>query len=108
MPSESLIYFHNLSYCINFIVNKLDRVSNPIIKNGRTMSLYGVFQRKKFTFKDSYSIIPSKLRDFPKMFKLESGEKEVFPYQYYSSDLLKNDNKIGIVEDALKFIGEEE
>jgi hypothetical protein len=72
------------------------------------MSLNGVFQGKKFTFKDTYSIIPSKLRDFPRMFKLESGDKEVFPYQYYSSELLKNDNKIGIVEDALKFIKEEE
>jgi hypothetical protein len=82
MPTESLIYFHNLSYEISFIVKKLDRVSNPINKNGRTMSLNGVFQGKKFTFKDSYSIIPSKLRDFPRMLKLESGEKEEFPYSY--------------------------
>jgi hypothetical protein len=41
------------------------------------------------------------------MFKLESGEKEVFPYSYYSSELLKNDNKLGFIEDALKFIKEE-
>jgi chromosome condensin MukBEF MukE localization factor len=33
MPTESLIYFHNLSYDINFIIKKLYRVSNPIIKN---------------------------------------------------------------------------
>jgi hypothetical protein len=42
------------------------------------------------------------------MFILESGEKEVFPYSYYSSELLKNDNKIGFIKDALKFIREEE
>jgi hypothetical protein len=38
------------------------------------------------------------------MFKLESGEKEVFPYQYYNSELLKNGNKIGIIDEALKYI----
>jgi hypothetical protein len=87
MPSDSLIYFHNLSYDINSIVNKLDRVSHPIIKNGRTMRLNGVFQGKKLMFKDFYSIIPTRLKEFPRIFKLESGEKEVFPYTYHLSDL---------------------
>jgi hypothetical protein len=36
------------------------------------------------------------------MFKLEYGEKEVFLYQYYSSELLKNRNNVNAVEDALK------
>jgi hypothetical protein len=108
IPNDSLIYFHNLSYDINFIVNKLDRISNPIIKNGRTMSLNGIFKGKKLIFKDSYSIIPSRLKEFPRMFKLESGDKEVFPYQYYSSELLKKGNKIGVINDALKFIKDDE
>jgi hypothetical protein len=108
MPGNSLIYFHNLSYDINFVVNKLDRVSNPIIKNGRTMSLTGYFKGKKFVFKDSYSIIPSRLKEFPRMFQLESGDKEVFPYQYYSSELLKNGNRIGNVEEALAHVNPED
>jgi hypothetical protein len=53
------------------------------------MSLTGYFKGKKFVFKDSYLIIPSRLKEFPMMFQLESGDKEVFPYQYYSSELLK-------------------
>jgi hypothetical protein len=108
MPGDSLIYFHNLSYDINFIVNKLDRISNPIIKNGRTMSLNGMFKGKKFVFKDSYSIIPSRLKEFPRMFKLESGATEVFSYQYYSSELLNKGNQIGVISDALKFIKDAE
>jgi hypothetical protein len=104
IPSNCLVYFHNLSYDINFIVNKLDEVYSPIIKNGRTMSLNGIYKKKKIVFKDSYSIISSRLKEFPRMFKLESGEKEVFPYQYYSSELLKNGNKIGVIDEALEHI----
>jgi hypothetical protein len=59
-------------------------------------------------FKDSYSIIPTRLKEFPRMFKLESGDKEVFPYTYYSSELLKNGNKTGVIEGALSCIKEED
>jgi hypothetical protein len=104
MPNRSLVYFHNLSDDINFSINKLDRVDRPIIKQGRTLSINGVYRGKNIVFKDSYSIITSKLKDFPRMFKLESGEKEVFPYQYYSSELLEDGYTIGIIKDALEFI----
>jgi hypothetical protein len=104
MPNRSLVYFHSLSYDFNFIINKLERVDRPIIKQGRTLSINGVYRGKSIVFKDSYSIITSKLKDFPRMFKLESGEKEVFPYQYYSSELLEDGNSIGIIKDALEFI----
>jgi hypothetical protein len=35
-----------------------------------------------FECKDSLSLIPAPLRDFPKMFGLDAGEKELFPYNY--------------------------
>ncbi|KAI5512037.1 organellar and viral DNA polymerase type B, partial [Trichomonas vaginalis G3] len=38
------------------------------------------------------------------MFHLQCGEKEVFPYQYYSSSLLVNDNKTGVISEACKFV----
>ena len=37
----------------------------------------------RITFKDSYAIIPKALKLFP--FQLDSGRKEVFPYNYYNS-----------------------
>jgi hypothetical protein len=42
------------------------------------------------------------------MFKLESGEKEVFPYTYYNSELLTKGNKVGIISEALKHIKEQD
>jgi hypothetical protein len=107
MPHESLIYFHNLSYDINFIVNKLTRCFPPIIKNGRTFELSGLYKGKKLTFKDSFAIINRPLRDFPAMFKLDSGEKEVFPETYYNSELVAKGNTVEIISEALKHVKEQ-
>ena len=53
LPNNSLCYAHNLSYDICFIIGQLDRVcDNPIIKDGKTMSLTGVYHRKLFCFKE--------------------------------------------------------
>ena len=62
MNDGSLIYFHNLAYDINFIVNVLDKVcDDAIIRNGRVMSMTGLYHMKRLMFKDSYSIISKKL-----------------------------------------------
>ena len=103
------IYFHNLSYDINFILNKMDKVQgNPIIKSGRTMSIDCIYKDKRIRFRDSYSIISKKLKMFPGMFHLESGPKEIFPYTYYNSEILKDDNYIGNVKDAMKCLKAED
>ena len=108
LPNNSLCYAHNLSYDICFIISYLDRVcDNPIIKSGKTMSLTGVYHRKLLLFKDTYSIISTKLSKFPTMFHLETGRKEVFPYNYYTSSRTK-ENQLGDIEEASKHVPEED
>ena len=105
MNDGSLIYFHNLAYDINFIVNVLDKVNdNAIIRNGRVMQMDGTYKMKRLQFKDSFSIISKKLSLFPEMFKLNSGVKEAFPYGYYTSEQVKG--TVGVVEDALRYVRE--
>jgi hypothetical protein len=58
------------------------------------------YKGKHITFKDSYSIISMKLSRFPNAFNLESGQKEMFPYKYYTFDRLKNN--IGVISEAGK------
>lgn len=109
IPNNSVVYFHNLSYDINFILNKVSKVCGiPIIKQNRVYQMETIYRKKKIIFKDSYSVINKKLKMFPIMFKLNSGEKEVFPYAYYTKSLLKNDNNIGIISEAKKFIKSDE
>jgi hypothetical protein len=42
------------------------------------------------------------------MFNLKTGGKEIFPYEYYNSTILANNNKIGVISDALLHIKESE
>ena len=105
IPTNTLIDFHNLSYDITFIINHLTSImNNPIIKNGRTYSLMATFKEyneaKTFLFKDSYAIIPHPLRRFPMMFGLDSSKKEVFPYNYYSSN--RTNQMYGNINEALE------
>ena len=112
LPTNTLVYFHNLSYDITFIIDHMYVVyDNPIIKQNRTISLIGQFKVSSnlittIAFKDSYSIIPAPLKRFPIMFHLDSGRKEVFPYDYYTYD---RTNQIeGDINEALQFIPETE
>lgn len=106
VPNNSLCYAHNLSYDICFIISLLDRVcDNPIIKDGKTMSLTGVYHRKMLLFKDTFAIISTKLSRFPSMFHLETGRKEVFPYNYYTSKRTK-ENQMGNILEASLYVPE--
>ena len=115
LPNNSLCIAHNLSYDISFIIDSLTIIySNPIIKNGRVLQLTASYRVKvyqdhkwkelmnRITFKDSYAIIPKALKAFPEMFQLDSGRKEVFPYNYYNS--LNTKSIYGDINEALKSI----
>ena len=109
IPDHSLIYFHNLSYDINFIVKELNSViGTPIIKGSRTLMLTGLYKKKTLCFKDSYAVITKPLKMFPVMFNLQTGPKEVFPYNYYTSTLLRNSNRVGVISEACKHVSDTE
>ena len=85
LDNNSIVFFHNLTYDINFILKHVNKFKNGIVFHGRDMMHDVIFESKNITFKDSLCMINSKLANFPEMFKLDSGEKEAFPYDYYSS-----------------------
>ena len=43
-----------------------------------------------------------KLEKFPEVFKLHTGQKEMFPYKYYTFERIINNNWIGIISKAGK------
>ena len=105
LPDKALCYAHNLSYDINFILNLLTAVfEGSIIKGGKVYVIKGCYGTKKLTFKDTYCMISAPLKSFPKMFNLESGRKECFPYTYYTYPF----KEIGDVREALKHIPAED
>ena len=106
LDNDSIVYFHNLRYDITFLLKYADTVKSSLIFHGKDMNHNILYDNKQITFKDSYCLINAKLSSFPGMFKLDSGEKEAFPYKYYTSD--RAFNKIGNIDDALEHIKPED
>ena len=60
------------------------------------------YKGKTIFFKDSLSIVSMKLADFPSSFNLECGQKEMFPYKYYTFENFKKLDCKGIISEAGK------
>ncbi len=90
-PKCLTLIAHNVSYDLSFLLEFLDSGSLKAIKNGsKFLSLTGHYNNLQITFKDSYKIIPSALRNFSSMFHLNS-EKEIMPYDLYDHEFICGD-----------------
>ena len=100
IEDHSLVYFHNLGYDIRqfneYIINK------ECCKNTKVMNAEIIYNDKTIYFKDTLSIVSMKLADFPKSFNLECGEKEMFPYKYYTFDNFDKLGCKGVISEAGK------
>ena len=90
LPNNAVVYFHNLGFDGNFFYNF---ACKDIIKKGnRIMSMSVEHDNKRFTLKDSYSLLPEKLAKFPKLFpqafEKQQVQKEYMPYDYYTYERL--------------------
>ena len=91
-----IVYFHNLSYDGRLFVNHEIRSINM---NGNKIIQMKIAVTSSFTIclRDSLMIIPSKLANFPKMFKTDEKNKQVFPYSFITekiiNDIIENDSR---------------
>lgn len=102
---HSLVYFHNLGYDFQFIMNDPKTWIIGILKKGGTVysasiSWYG----KRIDFRCSYVLIKQPLRNFPKCFGLNKLDKEIMPYETYRQDEIMNGLVLKPITDALKYI----
>ncbi|MBR4316128.1 MAG: hypothetical protein IKP65_04065, partial [Alphaproteobacteria bacterium] len=98
LPNNAVVYFHNLGYDAKMFSDY--PITQSIDKGTKTMNMKISYKGKFITFKDSYSILSMKLAKFPKTFGLKCGEKEMFPYNYYTFERLKN--RYGLISEAGK------
>ena len=116
LPDKAIVYFHNLGFDGNFFFKF---GSKELIKKGsKTMQMNVEYNKKTVTLKDSYSLFPKKLKDFPasfpQAFNGRNIQKEYMPYAYYTYDRISNgaignfyeciDEQHLSMEDALTFL----
>ena len=102
IPDNSLVLFHNLKYDICFIAKYFQKIYKNITRGKCVMVWSGYYNKKYVELKDSASLITAPLAKFPKMFKLASGVKEVFPYDFYTVE--RYTNGIGDIKEATEYL----
>ena len=100
IEDHALVYFHNLAYDIRQF-NEFD-ITDQNAKNTKVMNAQINYKGKTIYFKDSLSIVSMKLADFPTSFNLDCGQKEMFPYKYYTFENFEKLNCKGIISEAGK------
>lgn len=86
---------HNASYDYKFIYEYLTDIENEIMKGNNLIMVNAMFYNKytntkyKIQIINSLNLIPMKLRDFSKAFKLEEV-KEVINYKFYTCENIEN------------------
>lgn len=97
-PNENivpLIYFHNLSYDINFLLKY--GINSAVNRNSLILQADIIFDNRQIRLKDSYGLLSMPLRSMARSFKIDM-EKEIFPYTYYSPERLKTNE--GDIDDV--------
>ena len=99
LNTGTTLYFHNSSYDINFLMPNV-RKADVIRKGNRTISATLHYRNKEIKVRDFLALVNCKLEALPKMFQLDSGAKEMFPYNYYTVErFLRN---VGDIDEAAK------
>lgn len=83
VSSYPLIYFHNLSYDINFLMKY--GIYSVVNRNSSILQGEIYYKGISIMFKDSYGLLPMKLKTIALSFKLPV-QKEIFPYYFYSPE----------------------
>ncbi len=96
LPDGAVVFFHNLSYDARMFV-KLG-IYNAVNRGNQMMSCQIDYKNKKISFHDTLAILQCRLDQLPEMFKIPSGEKELFPYRYYTLELLAEN--VGVISEA--------
>lgn len=86
LKTNTVIITHNLGFDFRGFINHLSNFQTPIETGMKLKSIQCKYKFKHLLFKDNYSFLPFKLSALPKMFKLQSGDKGIYPYTLITKD----------------------
>ena len=82
---NTILLAHNATYDYRFLVRYLEK-NQELARGNNLIVSKSVFNGHSIIIKDSFKLIPSALRTFPKIFNLQNMEKEVMPYTIYTEE----------------------
>lgn len=111
LKTNTIIITHNLAFDFRGFINNLLKFQTPI-ETGTKLKVIQCKYKNKITkteyhllFKDNCAFLPFKLSVLPKMFNLESGEKDIYPYTLINQN---NINSLIELDEVLNHIKEDE
>lgn len=84
LQKHSVIITHNLAFDFRGFVDHLNDFQSPIEAGTKLKHIQCKYGFKHLVFKDNCSFLPFKLSALPRMFHLESGDKDIYPYTLIS------------------------
>lgn len=87
-----ILYAHNMRYDLSFISKYLNNIDTTTAGN-KIIQLTGYYYGRKIIVKDTYTLISSKLSEFPDMFGFE-GVKELINYNMYNEKIFNMNNDV--------------
>jgi len=85
---NAVIITHNLAFDFRGFIDYLNKFQTPIETGTKLKHIQCKYKSNYLVFKDNCAFLPFQLSALPKMFKLKSGDKDVYPYEFI------NDNNI--------------
>lgn len=81
LKRNAVIITHNLAFDFRGFVDHLSKFQTPIETGTKLKHIQCKYNYNHLVFKDNCAFLPFKLSALPKMFKLKSGDKDVYPYE---------------------------
>lgn len=109
LKEDTMLLAHNACYDGSFLLKYFIHITEVNNQNDIMLNTAKFFNPKtkktiNIIIKDTYKLIPTKLRDFAYMFPSKNMkiEKEIMPYKLYNKNTIKN--RVALISDALKHI----
>ena len=86
LTSDSVIIAHNLAFDFRGFVDHLTQLGKPIETGTKLKHIQCKYKKYHLVFKDNLAFLNFPLKELPPMFKLPSGDKDVYPYEFITKD----------------------
>lgn len=102
LKRNAVIITHNLAFDFRGVIDYLSKFQTPIESGTKLKHIQCKYKYNHLVLKDNYAFLPFKLSALPKMFKLKSGDKDVYPYELINETNIDSFIDINTVNEYIK------